>query len=128
VESLLLRFTQLAAGRSPDGSETWLNWAVRCNDGAYVGWVQATVVGETAIIGYDIFAEHWRKGYAREACTAMLASLQSDYRVKSARAIVDVENTASIGLLESLGFDRVWTGPSEDMPGRTDHKYERRLR
>lgn len=124
AESLMLRFTQLATRRSPDGSETWLNWALRLKDGTYVGWVQATIVSETAIVGYDIFAEHWRNGYAREACVAMLGFLKKNCGVELARAIVDVENTASIKLLESLGFQRVWTGASEDMPGRLDHQYE----
>jgi len=102
----------------------WLNWAVRRDDGTYVGWTQATIIGVGAIIGYDIFAEHRRNGYAREACVAMLAFLKDECGVGSARAIVDVENTASIKLLESLGFFRVLTGSSEDMPGRLDHRYE----
>ena len=128
LDSLTLRFTQLAARRSPDGSQTWLNWAVRREDGVYVGWVQASVAGEEAIIGYDIFADHWRHGYAREACAAMLEFLRKDCGVALASAIVDVENTGSVKLLEALGFTRVWTGASEDMAGRTDHKYQRNLR
>ena len=124
IESLELRFIQLAARKSPDICEVWLNWAVRRSDGEYVGWLQTTIRGEVAIIGYDIFADHWRNGYAKEACTAMLRFLKSDCGVAMSRAIVDVENIASIKLLESLGFRKVWTGPSEDMPGRTDHRYE----
>lgn len=128
LESLALRFTQLAARRSPDGCETWLNWAIRRNDGVYVGWVQASIAGDQAIIGYDIFAEHWRNGYAKEACAAVLACLKHNFGSRVVRAVVDIENTASIRLLESLGFTRVWTGPSEDLQGRTDHKFERSLR
>jgi [ribosomal protein S5]-alanine N-acetyltransferase len=126
LEALQARFTQLASRGAPDRAEVWLNWAVRLKNSGYVGLVQATVHADQAIIGYDIFAEHWRHGYGKEACTALVKALYNDWAVKLLIAIVDVENVASIALLESLGFQRTWTGPSEDMPGRTDHRYEKR--
>jgi [ribosomal protein S5]-alanine N-acetyltransferase len=121
------RFETWLARKSPDGSQSWLNYALkRKEDDAYVGWVQATIAGNVATIGYDIFAEHWRHGYAREACTELIHSLFHEHGVSCVVAVVDTENVPSIRLLEALGFTRAWTGPSEDMPGRQDHRYELR--
>jgi len=119
------RFERLAVGR--DGSQLWFNWAVRAKDGPYVGLIQTTVDGTSAVIGYDIFPAYWRQGYGKEACNAVIDRALRDLGVTHVEAIVDVENQASIALLESLGFKRVWTGPSDDMPGHTDHRYERVL-
>lgn len=117
VEELWERYAQLATRRSRDGSETWLNWAVRTRRGLYVGKLQATIAANgRATIGYDIFTPYQRRGYGKEALQAMLRFL-IDCGVRRCAAVVDVDNVASVRLLESLGFTRVWTGPSEDMPG-----------
>jgi RimJ/RimL family protein N-acetyltransferase len=127
VEELQVRFALLAKRHSPDGTEKWLNWVVRLRDGAVVGRVQATIRSDHALIGYDIFVPHWRKGYGKEAVGTMLEFLERDCNVRVVHATVDSENLASIQLLKSLGFAQAWTGPSEDLPGRTDHRYERSL-
>jgi RimJ/RimL family protein N-acetyltransferase len=124
VEELERRFTSWAARTSPDGSQTWLNYAVRRDDRTYVGWVQATIADKVATIGYDIFVSFWRQGYAKEACSELIRVLFDEHTVRRVDAVVDAENAASIGLLENLGFRLAWTGPSEDMPGRKDRRYE----
>lgn len=124
VEQLEERFEKWIARASPDGSQTWLNYALRRADGTYVGWVQATIAQDVATIGYDIFPPFWRQGYAYEACGELIRVLFTDHAVTRVDAVVDVENSASIGLLDKLGFTRAWTGPSEDMPGRADHRFE----
>lgn len=124
VAELTARFALLEKRRSPDGSERWLNWVVRLSDGTIVGRMQATVRTGYTVIGYDIFVPHWHNGYGREACEAMLDHLERECGVTAFHAVVDAENAASIKLLESLGFTRAWTGPSDDLPGRTDHRYE----
>jgi RimJ/RimL family protein N-acetyltransferase len=126
VADLERRYTRYASRKSPDGREVWLNYAVRVTGGAYVGTIQATITGKTAWIGYSIFAEYWRRGYGKEACERLVRFLFSDCGVRCVRATVDTENAASIALLERIGFHRTWTGPSTDMPGRRDHRYERR--
>jgi RimJ/RimL family protein N-acetyltransferase len=125
VAELEARYAMLETRRSPDGSEGWLNWVVRLRDGTFVGRVQATVRADHTLIGYDIFVPYWRNGYGKEACGAMLDYLERDCAIGMFRAYVDIDNVASIALLTSLGFKRTWTGPSEDMPGHTDHQYER---
>ena len=124
IEELEQRFQKWVARRSPDGSQIWLNYAVRREDGAYVGWIQATIADDVATIGYDIFPPFWLQGFAKEACGELIRTLFLEHKVTRVDAVVDDENAASIGLLEALGFALVWTGPSEDMPGRRDRRYE----
>lgn len=79
VESLRARYERLAGGKSPDGTEAWLNWAVWVlQESRYVGYVQATVKpGNVAEIAYVLFRAAWGKGYAREAVTAMTTHLRN---------------------------------------------------
>ncbi len=126
IEELEQRYAGWALRQSPDGTQTWLNYAVREKRGPYIGWVQATIASRVATIGYDIFPDFWRRGYATEACSELIRMLGEEYGVTSVLAVVDTDNIASIRLLERLHFSCVWTGPSEDMPGRMDHRYERR--
>jgi ribosomal-protein-alanine N-acetyltransferase len=124
IAFLEARYALLARRRSPDGSQIWLNWAVRQKAGAYVGLVQATLEGRRALIGYDFFPPFWRRGFAREACAEVVRFLVAECSTQTIEATVDAENAASIKLLEALGFSRVSTGPSDDMRGHTDHRYE----
>lgn len=122
------RFSRLRYRRAPDSDDLWLNWAVRLDDGTYVGWVQTAVSADrSAEIGYIIFAEHWRKGYAGRACGRMLEFLGFACGVIRAVAHVDAQNEPSIKLLERLGFVRVASGPALDMEGRLEHRYESAL-
>lgn len=124
VEALERRYAAWATRTSPDGAQTWLNYAVRLRDGGYVGWVQATMSGDVATIGYDVFPPFWRRGYGKEACAELVRALREEHGVSRIIANVDTENVASCRLLEALGFPQVWTGPSEDMPGHADFRYE----
>ena len=49
VEALRQRYARLVVGRSEDGAQVWLNWAIEV-DGMYAGYVQATLTGELAEI------------------------------------------------------------------------------
>lgn len=125
IDELERRYAGWAKRISPDGSQIWLNYALRRDDGAYVGWIQATIGGDVATIGYDVFPNFWRQGYGSEACEQLVRALCAEASVRRVVATVDSENLASIRLLQRLGFEPVWTGPSEDMPGRKDHRFER---
>ncbi len=105
------RYRRLAARRSPDGDEVWLNWAARLHaTGAYVGTFQATVMaGGTALIAYMVFAAFQRRGLAREGCAAVVAELAGAWGVRTVVAEIDTRNAASVALVESLGFARVAT-------------------
>lgn len=104
-EGLAARLARLESRRSPDGSEQWLNWVVRNDDGEVVGYVQATVrEGNEAEIAYVLGRSYWRHGYATAACRLMLSELRSAYGVTRAMATFDPQNAASLALLRKLGF------------------------
>lgn len=106
---LAQRYHKLQTRLSNAGDEAWLNWAVRLKTmGQYVGQVEATVLaGYTGYLAYKFFPNFWGQGYAAEACRRVLQLLVIDYGVSLVIAEVDVRNTASIRLLERLGFRQV---------------------
>lgn len=90
---------------SPDGTEQWLNWIIRRNDRREpLGYTQATVRNDKALIAYVVFSEHWRAGIATAAVELMLYRLAADYGVHSFSALVDTRNLASCAVLKKLGF------------------------
>lgn len=123
VAALRARHQRLAARRSPDGAELWLNWVLRAGADA-VGTLQATVTGPRAHVAYVVFTAHQRRGYATEATRWLVDWLAAALDVTLARASVDARNAASIALLHRLGFALTATAPSDDTPGATDHTFE----
>jgi ribosomal-protein-alanine N-acetyltransferase len=57
-------------------------------------------------IGYWFFPEFWGKGYAKESMQVMLDNVSKLQNIHRFAAEVEPENTASIALLKSLGFNR----------------------
>lgn len=108
LDQLRRQYEVLAAGRSPDGSEIWLNWIVRRRDnGQAVGTIQATVTGDdgrmSADIAWVIGAAHQRRGFAREATQAMVDCLRGQ-QVESVTAYVHPEHEASMALARAIGL------------------------
>ncbi len=131
-ESLRERFTRLATGHSPDGTEVWLNWAARRREtGSVVGLYQSTVYPDwTANIAYITFAGHQGEGFAREACAEILRHLGDRYGTQVVGADIDTRNQASIALVERLGFQLVRTTKVADFfkgASSDEHRYEIRL-
>ena len=60
-------------------------------------------------IGYEIFPAFRRRGVASEASRGLISWAFAEYQVSSFVAMVSVENTASLGVLSKLGFNRVGT-------------------
>lgn len=114
--ALRTRYEMLAERQSPDGSEVWLNWAVRVlATGEYAGTVQSTIRADaTALLAYELGAPHRGAGYATEACRAVLRELVDGHRVAEVLAYVDTRNERSIRLLERLGFERTARIPEAD--------------
>jgi ribosomal-protein-alanine N-acetyltransferase len=126
------RFAALQRGCSPAGNELWLNWIAFTEDGNQpVGWFQSTVYEDrTAEIAYIVFPEFWRRGYAREACRAVLAHLADALGCTKAVAHMDTHNAASVRLVETLGFVRQEVIPGAAViRGRTadEYRYEQVL-
>jgi RimJ/RimL family protein N-acetyltransferase len=130
LEALEQRYALLQGRLSPEADEAWLNWMVRLALSAtYVGCVQATVLRDrSAYLAYEFFPAFWGNGYAGEACRCVLHRLFVDYGISAVEAQVDTRNTASIRLLERLGFDRVGYQPGADFfKGSASDEYTYRL-
>lgn len=108
LEALRERYRRLESRCSADGSEQWLNWALRRGEGGdVIGYVQATVLpGRRAWVAYEVGHAWWGCGYASEATRAMVEHLGAQYGVTRWLATVDRRNERSWRLLERLGFQR----------------------
>ena len=119
------RYRHLAAGRSADGRQVWLNWVVRGrHDGAAMGTVQATVTpaeGPRALVAWVIGTPWQRRGVATEAARALIEWLR-DQGVRTIAAHVHPKHEASqqvarrVGLVptdEECEGERVWRLPDQ---------------
>jgi RimJ/RimL family protein N-acetyltransferase len=107
VEGLRARFAGWEARRSPDGREAWLNWIVRAAaDGRALGWVQATVRGDTASVAYALLPAERGRGVASEALRALVRSLHERQGVLCVTAEIDDANLASGRVAAAAGFER----------------------
>jgi ribosomal-protein-alanine N-acetyltransferase len=122
LEHLRSVYSRLEGGKSPDGSQLWLNWVVRLHGHIPLGYVQATVADQTAWVAYVLSRKHWGCGYAEEATRAMLEHLASFYGVVRYQASVESENQRSIRLLERLAFH---TATAAEQEGHDFSKTER---
>ncbi len=116
VQTLAARYARLETRRSPAGDELWLNWALHLKAAdAYIGRIEVTLQADrTAYLAYELSPAFWRQGLAAEACARVLTHLEQAYAVPRVVAEVDTRNTASIRLLERLGFARVAVHPAAD--------------
>ena len=82
-------------------------WAVVCKStGKVVGAAGLKFlddIGEVDL-GYRFFKEHWGKGLATEASRAVVAYGVDALRIQRIVGIADIENQASIRVLEKVGF------------------------
>jgi [ribosomal protein S5]-alanine N-acetyltransferase len=127
---LRARYLRLMTRHSPDGSEVWLNWAVRLQSPrVYIGTIQATVRADaTALIAYELGTAYRGSGYGTEACRAVIAELVDGYGVSGIHAYVDTRNERSIRLLERLGFDQIrHIRDADHFKGSSSDEYEYRL-
>jgi len=102
------RYTRQVVGRSPDGSQRWLNWLVRRRDsGQAVGTTQATVSeqdgGLTADVAWVIGASQQRQGYAQEAAKLMVGWLRHQ-GVEIVVAHVHPHHQASVAVARAVGL------------------------
>lgn len=59
---------------------------------------------EEAELGFVVGEPFWRQGYAYEVCSHLMILAAQVYEFEQVQALVKKENTASIRLLEKLGF------------------------
>ena len=76
------------------------------NPGVIIGRAGLSLRGgyDTPELGYIIRKEYQRKGYAYEACRAILAYGKEELGFTQVRSLMDERNEASIALCKKLGF------------------------
>ncbi|MFJ5552785.1 GNAT family N-acetyltransferase [Streptomyces sp. NPDC093225] len=118
LAQLEARYARQSAGRSPDGTQGWLNWMLRrTSDAHLVGTVQATLyhppsaTGIEASLAWVVGTAHQGHGYAREGARAMAAWLRTQGVTRLA-AYVHPEHEASMSVARALGLRP--TGMVED--------------
>jgi ribosomal-protein-alanine N-acetyltransferase len=91
-------------GIDPD----WRSWAITlAGDDRAIGWVAAGEKRQRRVteIGYLLARDHWGRGIAREAVSAVIDQLFAEGQ-RRVFADTDPDNTPSLALLERLGFKR----------------------
>ena len=107
LEELRSRYRRLAAGRSADRTELWLNWIVRTlDDGRPVGAMQATVSADGALadVAWEIGVPWQGRGFASEAAAAVVAWLV-EHDVSQVRALIHPDHDASAGVAARSGLE-----------------------
>jgi len=109
IAALAERYRRLESRCSPDGSQQWLNWAIRRRDDRRcVGCLQATVYpGGTADFAFVLGSLFWGLGLAREASVPALRMLFAELGITCVFATADRQNLRSSALLVHLGFVKV---------------------
>ena len=101
------RYRRQVVGRSPDGSQRWLNWLVRGENAEALGTVQATVSEKedelTAEVAWVIGTAHQGQGYAGEAAEVLVTWLQQQ-GVQTLIAHVHPEHEASMAVARAIGL------------------------
>ena len=88
-------FTALESGISPDGSEKWLTWIVQGIEfDTPIGYVQATIEGNTAEVSWLIGSRWQGNGYAIEAVGALMSWL-ADNQIVEVTAHIQPQHRAS---------------------------------
>lgn len=118
-DELVRRYQGQATGRSPDGTQGWLNWVLRLhNSGALAGTVQATVERRdtevVAAIAWVVAQREQGRGYAGEAATAMAAWLRA-HGVTTLTASIHPDHLASHAVARRVGLAP--TGEVDDNDG-----------
>ncbi|MGW2281263.1 GNAT family N-acetyltransferase [Streptomyces sp. NPDC001770] len=114
LAQLEARYARQSAGRSPDGTQGWLNWMLRrTSDGVLIGTVQATTyrrpptgeAGEAgeASLAWVVGVDHQGAGYGREGALAMASWLRAR-GVDGLAAYIRPGHTASAGIARALGL------------------------
>lgn len=98
------RFVDELSGLSWPVLDDWYQIAIDL-DGQMIGdvGVHRSADGRVATIGYTLAGEHQGHGYATEAAAAIIDQLFSD-GVDVVNASIDPANTASVRVLDRLGF------------------------
>lgn len=69
-------------------------------------WMMRIILDDTLELGYHIFPEYRKKGYAKEACRAAIEYAEEEFGTVQFIVRIGKENIVSKKVAESLGFVR----------------------
>jgi [ribosomal protein S5]-alanine N-acetyltransferase len=125
IEWLRERYKCICRGRSQDGKQTWLNWVPRLRSSRdYIGFYEATIEGDRAMLAYYTFRPYQQFGFAKEGIIGVMKHIRQNYPVKKFVLEMDTRNRASVRLAESLGF--LWEKTANnvcDLKGFQSHEF-----
>ena len=100
------------------------SFAVILKDGNFIGDVSITIIksNETGEIAYYFNPSYWKKGYAYEACKAVINYAFDNLKLKCITAQIDAANTNSRKLVERLGFELEILQKNVELHGRITNK------
>ena len=88
-----------------------LVYPLTLKDDTYIGYVEAVCLKDgNWEVGYHINKEYRRKGYAKEALEYFVSAIMDKLDIDEIYGVVDLDNTASIRVLESCGFNKIFEG------------------
>lgn len=113
-EQVRTLFTRFVSDEYTYGCDVWA--ITRSTTGAYVGhcWFVLKFDAERPELGILIEPRFWRRGYASEVVRAMLDFELNVAGFHQVEATVDVDHTASIRMLECVGFRRESEGHDDE--------------
>lgn len=84
-------------------------YSVCLADGVMIGYARLALLQGEAELGYCFHSEYHGRGYAFEACSALMEYIRTEEEVFSFAAGTALDNTPSCRLLARLGFELVET-------------------
>ena len=102
------------------------SFAVILKDGTFIGDVSITSIksNETGEIAYYFNPLYWKKGYAYEACKAVINYGFEQLKLEYITAQIDEANTDSRKLVERLGFELKALQKNVELHGRITNNCE----
>ena len=102
------------------------SFAVILKNGTFIGDVSITSIkpNETGEIAYYFNPLYWKKGYAYEACKAVINYGFEQLKLEYITAQIDEANTDSRKLVERLGFELKALQKNVELHGRITNKCE----
>ena len=74
--------------------------------------------------GYYFRRKYWGRGYASEACSALIHYIENEMHIKDYQIFIADENIRSLKMIEGLGFH---AGERVNKSGEQGHHYMRRI-
>ena len=113
VDELKKAYSEMLSGAltHPDKWEWYAIWMIELKDGTHIGELCFKGLSEDGIteIGYGIAENYQNCGYATEAVNATVLWALNQNNVKCVTAETEINNTASVKVLEKCSFIRTGT-------------------